>query len=494
MSFKEVTRLRKTGQLDEAFELAKYDLDCDPDDDWNKRAMVWVYYEYLKIAQENRDFNSLIEQIENIEKLNLPDSEKLVFDSVAWQVGKYLFAQNDVSIQYLNKLFDSIKDFSFTVKTDSYSYLIKAFKKHAGEWLRFIEFAEWWGLNNFKEDDYAKFTLDNGREIPATAESVYIAVSKLLLKPPVDIEKIQKFVPEIASISALYPKMQYPPFYHAKLMIALGNKKEFLKAFIPFARKKTRDFWVWDLLSDAFDKTDPKYVACICRSLLCRAPEKFTVNVHDKMVKWLITEKMYAEAKNEIQKIIDIRTQNNWKIPKEILDYKKTDWWKNTKMNNSNIEFYKKNAPQADTILLGDLPEEIIIIDNVNIGRQTASFVAANHKTGFFNYSRLRVVPQIVQLYSVRFFNSQSIKSNFYKVADIQPVNISEPVEFVRNIKGKVEIKPGNSFGFIENVFIPHFVISKYRLKNGDRISVTAVESYNKNKKTWGWKVVKINN
>ena len=48
MSFKEIKELRQAGKLEEALQLANQALEVEPDNIWNKRAIAWGYYEYLK--------------------------------------------------------------------------------------------------------------------------------------------------------------------------------------------------------------------------------------------------------------------------------------------------------------------------------------------------------------------------------------------------------------------------------------------------------------
>ena len=60
MSFKEVNILRKSGDIKEAFQMATADLQNEPDNIWYKRAMGWVYYEFVKKAVENKDYDEFI--------------------------------------------------------------------------------------------------------------------------------------------------------------------------------------------------------------------------------------------------------------------------------------------------------------------------------------------------------------------------------------------------------------------------------------------------
>ena len=45
---KNVTNLRKAGNLNEAFRVAQAALDARPDDVWCKKDMAWVLYDFAK--------------------------------------------------------------------------------------------------------------------------------------------------------------------------------------------------------------------------------------------------------------------------------------------------------------------------------------------------------------------------------------------------------------------------------------------------------------
>lgn len=57
------------------------------------------------------------------------------------------------------------------------------------------------------------------------------------------------------------------------------------------------------------------------------------------------------------------------------------------------------------------------------------------------------------------------------------------------------EIRVSNGMGFTESdVFVAPPLISKHRLEDGQRVSGTAVLSFNKKRRTWGWKAISIEN
>ena len=212
MSFKEVKELRKAGKLDEALKLASSDLqnveehhkelwkdsytveeliELNPgikssendnsgklkfsvpaDILWAKRALAWVYHDFLKKYSNPASFDSFKENLVKIKELQLPEDEKMVFDSCAWQTGSLVFAlQKEEHVDYIkiNVLFTLIQDFQFSKPSDAYSFLYKAFHKGYQNWSGYIDFADWWGFENFRSEDYLKEEY-NGKKIMALAE------------------------------------------------------------------------------------------------------------------------------------------------------------------------------------------------------------------------------------------------------------------------------------------------------------------------------------
>ncbi len=493
MSFKEVNRLRKSGHLEEAAKLSQVDMAADPFDEWNKRGAMWVYYEYMKLAVEKNNIVEFLKQLEKITKLKLPANEKIAFDATAWSIGKLLFANNGVGVSVLDKIFGLIKDFNFTKPKDSYSYLLKAFKKHNEGWINFYEFVMWWGFDNFLSVDYESFVLDNGKKIPSLVESIYIALSKQLLNQADNKKRIEEFLPRIGYISNNYKNMQYPSYYYAKLLLALGDKEHFMQAFLPFAKKKQRDFWVWDLLSDAFDKSSEEYFSCLCKSLSCGAPEKFTGNVREKFAIALIKQQQYSEAKYELERIIETRLNEGWALKPKHSDWQNYSWWNTTQIPRNNFGLYKNNLTIAEGLLYADIAEELMVIERVNKEKTVLNFIVSKKKYGLVFYGKFNIKPQVGEVYAVRFAKSDKPqKSNFYQIQSIALSNQPASIEIYKQVEGRIIIKQGNSFGFVDNVFVPPQVINNYQLMDGGKIKANAVQTFNTRRKAWGWSVINI--
>jgi tetratricopeptide (TPR) repeat protein len=184
MAFKEIKELRQAGKLDEALQMAHQALEADPNNIWNKRAVAWVYYDFLKKFAQPDSYDAFKENLIKIKDLQLPEDEKMVFDKCAWQIGKLVFAlqeKDPVDFSKINELFNIIKGFHFTKPSEAYSFIYKAFHKGYQNWSSYLTFADWWNFENFRPEDYLKEET-NGNIKMSLAEQAYIAYSKKLLE------------------------------------------------------------------------------------------------------------------------------------------------------------------------------------------------------------------------------------------------------------------------------------------------------------------------
>ena len=83
----------------------------------------------------------------------------------------------------------------------------------------------------------------------------------------------------IAFLESVYGRFsddEWGEFRIGKMLIWNGNLEAAKKKIIPVARRKQTEFWVWVLMGDLFPD---KKKGCVARALLCKADEKYTVNL-----------------------------------------------------------------------------------------------------------------------------------------------------------------------------------------------------------------------
>lgn len=499
MSSKEITKLRKEGKLSEALDLALHELNSAPDDIWALRNISWVYYEYIKQYNSSGEFEAFIGYLNKIADLNLPANEHMLFDSLAFQIGKMIFSILKVEPlikDRIDALFLISKTFHFTKPSESYSFLFKAFHKGLKASERYIEFADWWDFNNFMPADYENEKMPNGKEIMAIAEQAYITYARHLL-PKYDhsgelifnSERAKSFLPVLSTLMKEYPNYQYPAYYHAKLLLALGDRDEMLKSLLPFAKRKRNDFWVWELLAEAFSTDQDKVFACYCKALSCKSPEEMLISLRQKMARLLISKILYNEARTEIDLLVSAREVQGYKVPAEVTQWKSSEWYRSADQVKSNLEFYNRFIPIAEEILFSDIPEEFIIVEFVNTDKKMLNFIASESNFGFFKYDRFIKEVKAGDVLRVRFQGgSNEGMHQIYTAVKVDEDSFKK--RFTKDVSGTVRISSGKSFGFMEDVFIHPSLVTKYKLKDQAHFSGMAIKSYNSEKKKWGWKLL----
>lgn len=540
MSFKEVNELRKSGRLEEAYELAKQELATergntityqppvlDPDTGelikvelvpfatWGEKAIAWVYYDFLKKNSFYTNKENFKNYLREVIDLNLPENEKLFHEKASWQLVKFLFdfgKQKQKDFDFFNELVELLKQIRIPKPSEVYSVLLKSTLTFYNEWNEFDEFIKWWNLDNLREEDYRQEKLPNGKKFMALAERAVIAVSKKLLegKPSeiemdgsiiitnereIDKEEIQSFSPFLDKVIEEHPDFMYPPYYKAKLLIAIGGGNV-LETFRPFAKRKAGEFWTWELMAEIVKEDKEKEFACYCKALNCKVPDSFLVKTRQKFAKILIDRKMYQEARTEIKKIIHTREQEEWRIPGQIVDWTKQKWYSESEEYENNKNLYMQHLHVAESILYEDIEPAIGVVEFINKDKKVLNFVVSKTIKGFFKYSKLNLDTQIGDFLKLRLELTEGKSDKFYKVLTAEKTSETPPSEIYMTFAGTLDKKSGNKFGFVKNIFISPDLISCLGVSEADALSFEvkgeAIISYNKRKNEWGWKAIKI--
>ncbi len=523
MPAKEIKELRQAGELAEAYAMAKAELETNMSNIWGKRNLSWVLYAQLDEHASNLD--AYIAKINEVKELNLPASEEMFFDNISIVIAKAargITHEATLDINKIHLLYDAIKELPIKRNSKWFTVLFNAMHKGMKESNRYIEFADWWDFKNFRPEDFQKEKMPNGKEIMAIAEQAYIAYAKHLLPKEIPIdsanvhlldeakqksaqvyldkgikvttrlfekEKVESFLPVLSQIVEDYPQFQYPAYFNAKLLLALGEKDNMLESLLPFAKKKRNDFWVWEILAEAFSSDPEKVFACYCKALACKSPDEMLVSLRQKMARLLIARKLYNEARTEIDLLVHARTEHGFKIPAEVSNWQAMDWYKTAVKSKSNFGFYKAYLPIAEALLFSDVPEEFVIVEFVNADKKILNFIASETKFGFLKYDRFFSAVKVGDTLKVR-FQGGSNEGMHQLYTAIKVNDDAFKKQFMKELQGVVRIPEGKPFGFMDDVFIHPSLVTKYKLTDGMQFTGKAIKSYNQEKKQWGWKLL----
>lgn len=442
MSFNEISSLRKSGRLKEAYTMAHDDLLADPDDIWNRRAMAWVLYDY---AKQNATFDKqqqFLRCLEQIRTLSLPDNEQMYWDAVTWLLRGMVATverNRNRNLTFFSSLFALIKPLPLPRPSESYSALMQTMLRLKTEWQQFPDFCIWWNLDNLRPEDYSPPPLpdstppgqqaspranhqppvgqpDRGnRPSLSLAERAIMALTKALLSQNRK-EDLAWWLPRLQTISQKNPSYTYLPYYIARAHLALGHPDQVKESMKTFIRKKRGDFWVWELLGDATADPDTKF--CLyARAMTSKTKDEMLVAMREKMVLQLIARQHFPEARHELDHLIATRQRNKWAISAQLQQLVAQEWYSQAADTPDIHAFYKPYAQKASELM------------NLNEQNETQAISGTLKKT-----------------------------------------------------------KTG--IGFVDTVFVPPFLISN--IESGAKVTVKAVKTFDKKKNQWGWKAVKI--
>jgi tetratricopeptide (TPR) repeat protein len=518
MPSKEIKELRDSGKLEEALAMAKSEFDATPDNIWAKRNLAWVYYGFLKRDQGSQD--AFLPMILKVLELKSPKDEVMFYEQLCWVIGGHNFQiskselSNTDKFNAVNSIFETIKPLKIE-QSKGHSFLLKSFHNAFKEISSndnfnnnnvlntsksYVEVFQWAGFESFLSEDFEPFET-NGRKIMSFVEQVIIAYAKVLLKgeyveddgimsAKINEEKTEFFLNFVDIVIEEHPDFQYSLYYKSKLLLGLERFKEAKKSLIPFVKKKKNDFWVWDLLGEAYGDDEDIQIACLCKALTLNTKESFLVKVHQKLADLLVGKELYKEASVEVLNSISIRKKNDWKINNELIKYTHLDWFIKEVNIKGNKNFYEEQSILAEELLYNNHEEIVIVIDFVNTSKKMVNFIKDKNTTGFFSYKHLKMKPKIGDIYKARL--NPIGEDGFYKVLTFKS-SLNTDSEVIKKVLGNLRIAVNRDFGFINDNFVSPDLIKKHKLKDGDDVSSKVILSFNKKKNEWGWRVFTVN-
>lgn len=490
---KDIITLCKAGQLTEAYERAQTDLQATPSDVWAQRGVGWALYYMLKADVHSCDKQAFFAHLEEFAKLDaLTAQDKLLFESILWTMGNFIRQLPKNQFEDIHRLFSLLGSYTFT-PSKAYSFLLKAFLGFK-QWSGLAAFIEWWNLDNLQPEDYQPFQTAQGNSIMSLAEQAYIAYSKALLMMN-DKNKTSQFIPKLEKLIDNYPDMTYPGYFCGKLMLSMGAaQEEALQMVMPFARKKQKDFWVWQLLGDVYKNEPDTRLACYLRATHCKAKEDFLGKVRLKLVSIYYSRKDYNRAKFQLGTFVTNYKQNGWNIPAEAWSYAQDPLIQHAVADKSDGINYKQITRP---ILYLGAHESLAVAAYVNVAQKYGIIVYSERMRAKVKLSQFHLPVQEGQLIKLYWLPSK-VKDGNITILGAETVDSADFSDnsYLKKIEGKIEKQAYHPFAFIKGkgirCFISPSLVSKYQLAGNEEVSVLALLNYNKKKAEWAWSCVSL--
>lgn len=443
---------------------------------------------YLKESVEQLNLNNFQRTFLQLEHLGYTGNDKYA-NQIVWPMVSLLskLRSSNVAPDKFMTVFEALKKLNYLKPSQEHSLVLKFFLKRSDHYNLFDEFTQWWNVDNLRPDD---FQPETWKEItyPALAETLYSQTARQYLRRLADggnnnealADQISTFIIHLREIFGKYPHFKFLPYYIAKLQLALGRSKEAGETFLPFARKNTFHFWVWDFLGELFKEYTEKHIVLLCRAALCKAEEEKLSGIFTKLIAAFEAQKMYGEAHAQLLKVVEIRKKNNWKIPPGLAAKLQNPIITSAAPVQSLLPTYKKLAKEADAVLFQNTITKAAVITGFLPDRKTIFFVTEKPETGKCkkNIAFLKN-PKPGMLVDIVFDNATPVKVTLSEVSEIPSL--------VKTVSGKLIIVGDGKFGLVKDVFIPPALLEESKWPAGEMVTAKAFRSFNKKKNQWGW-------
>jgi hypothetical protein len=401
---------RKEGKLDEAYQIG-LSLTQNPNrSDWDQKAFAWVLVDLIKREVEKNQWQNVYGLKSSLEALEIDESDEVLFKSrnyALWianpnsqlisQAKKLSKAENhQEAIQIYENLLkggESSLDVQTSLGWEYFrivSNLLKQEPPNTGAAKNFLTrylklgvekpsmlhssilnladkiakdghldmavFSRMWDLNHFRDEDYERYETGDGRSFSSLIEKVLLHATKHALNKNTfdDIHYLEPFLKPLLEI---FPDNLWLKLSYARTLIKLGRSEEAVSFGIAVVKSKSNEFWTWDLLGEIYHSLSLETeFACYCKALLCSQDVNFTSKVKIKLAEELIKKNEYAEAKYELQSIVEFKTKNGQKIPEKLAGFQNTPWYLTTDAKTSNKQLYLQYSSIAEELLYHDLP------------------------------------------------------------------------------------------------------------------------------------------
>lgn len=487
----DISAMCKAGKVQEAYELAKANMESMPTYPWVQKEVGWALYYKIKSDVETGDYNRLLEHLDELRSLNLLtiDNGRMIFDNVQSKIANFIknhrFSDNAEAHAKLSTLFLKLNNYKFSASI-GHSKLLRNYLKYK-EWPELADFIDWWNLDNLTQEDYTPYVNQKGQRMMTLAERAFIANSKALLKLN-DAVRIEEFLPKLDSLMTQHEEMMYPGYFYGKLLMALGsNVDEELRVIIPFARNKSTEFWVWQLLSDVFTNDEEKQLACLLRAVHCRTQENFLGKVRVKLATLYIKRGQLNAARFHIDAVTRYYIAQGWHLPHEVACWIRQPWIHSTIPDGKDPIDY---MTITNDILSDGAEECIAIVTNMDQNSHKAYLIYDYEK---LMVQRLRINVKVGDILKLYYTTDRSGRINVFYATKVKLPN---DLNYAKCIDGIIEKRDYRDFAFLISgsirSFVPPALVRKRNLRNGDMVKGLIIYDYNSTRDSWNWVCKKI--
>ena len=461
--FQKITDLRKSGNIDEAWNLGCPAVQKNPNDQYLKGSFFWVCYVYLKKIQAEITSRSdsgsgdLIPRDAELERINF------YVDWIIWlQIppGGY---------EYRSLLLTFQKNLEFIPK------LLTLLVRHAA--------------NLFEDEDKTPFITDKG-ESPSLMLKFARKAAKAWLSDKgareITIEELQALFRMTRSNALDKKHLQWLNYDEAKCLTEAKRFDDARECAIAVLREKQTESWAWSALANTYRSEDVESATVLfAKALSCAKSEVFALPILKVFAPLLANSGMTLQASVCVNRAVACYVENGWKIRSDLEKLLNEPWYDSTATPTSLQQLIETKENAALDFLYGGKLFCVGVIQNIHkSGKGFHAYIdrteSVSVRLGLYDSNKPPNVGDFIQL---------TLAQDDHSVLAAIPTDqvSSDDVKWHEGVLLKNE----KGLFFVDDVYVPPSLVREEWLAK--RVMTLALMSYDKYKDRYSWKATKLN-
>lgn len=464
MLSQEITRLRKSGKLREAWDIGCKAVQENPTDTYLKSAFFWVCYEYLKVVQApikaraerpNGNHNLLPDEIARvnifldwINWLDIPPggfeyrSLVLLFQQNLEGIPRLVLLLFRVGLSLFDKEQGDNRPYEGE-KGESPSLMLKFARKTAQSWMH----------------------CDEARQIP--------------------IEKLLQLFEQVREEVFDRQNLIWLDYDEAKCLIVAGKLEQARECALRVLRKKQTESWAWAALATTYKKQEPEVaIILLAKGLTHVREESFALPLLKGIAPLLASQGAEDQASMCVQRAVNCFQINGWTIKSDLEKLLQQPWFDGD-VDVGDLNFFlRQRSEGALSYLHGPTVQCIAIVMNIHAsGKGFHVYRDQEHRysvrLGLLNSKSLPEPGSYIQL---------TLSAEDDSVVSAEPC-LPEAIPDVGFAEGNLKLAAGG-YGFVGDTFVPRNLISEGI--DGQLVKVVHILDFDKAKNRPGWKALTL--
>lgn len=340
---------------------------------------------------------------------------------------------------------------------------------------RIRDFIRLWGVENLREEDWLQSKTSDGNTLPSLVEKL-IGVYVKELKTD-QVEAPEEFSKLIDLALERYPVNQNMPHFKASVLLSQGKREEAIGYYRDLILRFPSKFYLWHETANLIDDIDTQ-LGLLSKALTLGNNEQFLGKVRLAIAQLLFDKGEVSHAKYELDKYRDLYQAQGWSLKGEYQAL--CHQLNNVTAATDNQAIYAQYIKKADDFIYSRLPEQIAIKvsekqlnDRNRPGRKILLWT-------------LKTQDGIIRLKKPAKFGLDIkskngvvyvIKTHEDKIVWLQPIDNIPILDWIKEVEGEIRLRTdrkGKQFAIIESTYIAEKLLTE--ITDGQSVRIRAVK------------------